>query len=549
MPSVVRSVLGIVVTAAALGAQSPAPGFRMLSAHASTDTYLIDLAGEVVHVWPGEHPPGNSVYLEPDGTLLRTETLPGGPNIGGRGGALKRIAFDGTVLWNWQYADDNGWAHHDVALMPNGNVLMIAWDRMSAADAIAAGRNPALLASDDWLPDAIIEVRQTGPNSADIVWEWHLMDHVVQDFDPTKPNFGVIRDHPERVDLNYPPEARVTGEWNHCNAIDYDPDRDLIVLSSPFVGELWIIDHSTTTAEAASHGGGDYNFGGDILYRWGNPEAYGVGTFLDRKLFFHHGTNFIDAGLPGAGNLLVFNNRAGTLSAQDYSSLVELELPRTFWIVPGQRYGPTAPVWEFTAPDPTSFYSAIVSSVQRLPNGNTLALAGQSPHLLEVDPLGTIVWEHFPTEPIVPAEPGIAFRVGYVDRTFWTSTRELSVSAGGSVDFHVVAGPSHAADFYLVLGSASGVAPGVTFNQDVRLALNFDGYMSTTLNSANTFPFSNTLGTLDASGRADGSFTLPGGILPAAAIGLEFHHSFVLFDADSMLPVRAGNPVPLTWVD
>jgi hypothetical protein len=37
---------------------------------------------------------------------------------------------------------------------------------------------------------------------------------------------------------------------------------------------LWVIDHQTTTAQAASHTGGRYNKGGDLLYRWGNPQTY-----------------------------------------------------------------------------------------------------------------------------------------------------------------------------------------------------------------------------------------------------------------------------------
>ena len=65
--------------------------------------------------------------------------------------------------------------------------------------------------------------------------------------------------------------------------------------------EFWIIDHGTTTAQAAGHTGGRRGRGGDLLYRWGNPRAYRAGTKADRKLFAQHNAHWIPKGLPGAG--------------------------------------------------------------------------------------------------------------------------------------------------------------------------------------------------------------------------------------------------------
>ena len=59
---------------------------------------------------------------------------------------------------------------------------------------------------------------------------------------------------------------------------------DQIVLSNHNLSEIWIIDHSTTTLEAASHSGGNSGKGGDLLYRWGNPQAYDQGTGADQLL-------------------------------------------------------------------------------------------------------------------------------------------------------------------------------------------------------------------------------------------------------------------------
>ncbi|MCA8944252.1 MAG: aryl-sulfate sulfotransferase [Planctomycetes bacterium] len=291
--------------AGSLAAQSsPAPGFRLFAPFGSLDTYLVDTNDVIVHTWHSDHPPIGA-YLEDSGALLRpiyTPYLPNVPNIGGVGGGVQRRAFDGSLKWQYLYASNFGWSHHDVATMPNGNILMIVWDRLTAADAFAMGRNPAYQTSNEWNPCAIIEVQQTGLYTGAIVWEWHFMDHTIQDFDPTAPNFGVVGDHPEKLDINFPPEADLRGEWNHINTIDYDPVNDLIVIGSPYQNEFWIIDHSTTTAEAASNTGGNYGKGGGFLYRWGNPQSYRAGTAADQQLFFHHGANFIDEGLPGAGN-------------------------------------------------------------------------------------------------------------------------------------------------------------------------------------------------------------------------------------------------------
>lgn len=526
-----------------LDAQAPAPGLRMYSPNASNDTYLIDTNNAVVHTWPSSGNPGNGVYVESDGTLIRTLRVTDliAPNIGGRGGGVQRIAFDGSLLWDYRYATATGWSHHDIAVLPNRNVLLIVWDRQAGTDAIQAGRDPALLRTNLWLPDAIIEVEQTGATTGKIVWEWHMMDHVVQDFDSTKANFGVPAQHPELLNINYPPTVLSNGDWNHCNSISYDPIHDLVILNSPFQNEFWFIDHSTTTAQATGHAGGRYGKGGDFVYRWGNPQAYNRGTAADQKLFFQHGADVIPQGFPGAGNILCFNNRAGTPVNANYSAVVELQLPASFNLGSGVAYGPTGFVWKYTAPVPTDFYSRIVSNAQRLPNGNTLICSGVQKWLFEVTNTGQLVWEDTGLSSYV-------FQVSYVDRMLWSDTSRVSMSSGGTATLELAAGSPHAGKPYILLGSLAGTTPGITVGNHV-LPLNPDLYFQLMLAYANRSPFGNNIGTLDANGRATATVTLPGGVRPSkfgGRRGLRFNHAFAILGSTGGV-LQTSNPVPLKW--
>ncbi len=365
--------------------------FNLFAPLRSTTTYLMDNDGNIVHTWASDYTLGNSVYLLENGNLLRTgNTKSKSFEAGGAGGIVQEIGPDGTAVWEFEYDSDQVRLHHDVESLPNGNVLMIAWERKTEAEAIAAGRAPSLLNDSELWPDHIIEV---SPSSGAIVWEWHVWDHLIQDHDPTKENYGVVADHPELIDLNFstggPPGD---ADWNHTNSIDYDESLDQILLSVRNFGEIWVIDHSTTSAEAAGHVGGDRGKGGDLLYRWGNPQAYDAGSTADQQLFVQHDAQWIPTGYPGEGNILVFNNGTGRPGG-NYSSVDEIVPP-----VDGSgnytSYGPAAPVWTYVADNPTDFYAERISGAQRLDNGNTLICDGPNGDFIEVTPENEIVWTY-----------------------------------------------------------------------------------------------------------------------------------------------------------
>ncbi len=172
-----------------------------------------------------------------------------------------------------------------------------------------------------------------------------MWDHLAQDFDTEADNYGVVADHPELIDINYAngPQA----DWSDGNAIDYSPELDQIIVSFRHFSELWVLDHSTTTEEAAGHSGGTIGMGGDILYRWGNPETYGAGDASGQLLFFQHDARWIPPGLPGEGNILVFNN--GPRPAGRFSSVDELVPPVDdmghYALIQGESFGPDEPAW------------------------------------------------------------------------------------------------------------------------------------------------------------------------------------------------------------
>jgi len=370
--------------------------YTLFSPMDSNVTYLIDNNGNIKHSWISEYEPGLSVYMLENGNILRAIHLgDSGGGAVGSGGGIQEMKWDGTIIWDFRYYSSDYIQHHDIEPLPNGNVLLIAKEYKTYSDAIAAGRNPSLLQSDVLSPEYIVEIKPTGPTSGDIVWEWHLWDHLIQDFDASKDNYGVVGIHPELVDINF--VTTIQADWIHANSVDYNAKLDQIIISSRNFGEFWIIDHSTTTAEAAGHTGGNIGLGGDILYRWGNPQIYRAGDEEDQKLFGQHDAQWIESGCPGEGNILVFNNGIGR-PGLDYSSVEEIIPPieenGSYYLKLGFAYGPDNSVWVFGIND-KFFYSPHISGCQRLINGNTLICSGANGYFFEVTNNKDIVWEYY----------------------------------------------------------------------------------------------------------------------------------------------------------
>jgi Arylsulfotransferase (ASST)/Secretion system C-terminal sorting domain len=395
-------------------------GYNLLYPHNQPNVYLLDNCGEIVHVWPDDATwrPGNTVYILDNGDIVKTKRpapVAGNPIwTGGGGGIVEVRDWDNNLIWDFEMNDSLNRLHHDISVMPNGNILMIAWQRKTLGEILQAGFDTSLLVNDVLWPDRVIEVSRA---TKEIVWEWYAWDHLIQDFDDTKDNFGDVTAHPELIDANWD-TGNSNSSWMHTNSIDYDGVNDHILLSVPRFDEVWIIDHSTTTQQAAGHTGGFGGAGGDLLYRWGNPATYRAGGSMDQKLFFQHDAHYLDDFVeqahPHFGKVAIFNNRFGV----DYSGanifappfdMYEGNFPMT-----GNVWGPADYDWSFTYPgDPAAMYSTGLSSVQLLRNGNYLICSGRQGYSFEVTPDDEIVWEYVtPLKAGNPATQGDTLAVG-----------------------------------------------------------------------------------------------------------------------------------------
>ena len=415
-----KAVRGLTITTEGL-----TPGYVMFPVPNSGSTFLINRDGEVVHEWKATYTSFNP-YIMDDGSVFVGLNDVDYPVFGGGGpyGRIQKISWDGKILWDFELADEQHILHHDFAIKPNGNILAIVYEAISYDDALAMGRAPHLIPhSGPWM-EKIIELEPQGLHGANIVWEWNLRDHLIQDLDENKPNFGNPADHPELLSFNTGdsiPEPisqdsldalkamdrggrnitrfNARSDLYHFNAINYNPELQQIAISSPELSEILIIDQSTTTEEAASHAGGKSGKGGDFLYRWGNPENYQQGDSTNRRLFYQHDVRWVQPGKPGAGNLTVFNNNVPNgPDTLDYTAVYEIKPPLkadgTYELEADGSYGPDELEWNYVAPDTISFYASFISGAHRMENGHTFINAGPMGRFFEVTPENETVWEY-----------------------------------------------------------------------------------------------------------------------------------------------------------
>lgn len=341
-------------------------GFVLLNELASNNTRLIAKDGTVIASWEfGEaNQLGNDAELLDNGYLLSAHKINSTPiSQGGYGGKVEIRDVERNVIWHYIMSSVDGVQHHDVEMLPNGNILIMAWE---VRDQNAIRAKGYIGSANTLNTESLYEIN---PENNEIVWEWHVWDHMIQDQEASSETYGQLSDNPQKININYNTD---THEFIHCNGIDYDPEKDIIYISARHYSEIWVIDHSTTTDEAKGPKG-------DLIYRFGNPETWnGPG---ERLLFKQHFPNLLEGNVPGKGNILVFNNEYSEFE----SAVTEFKLPEVF-----DFNSQPVIVWEYIN---SEIKSPILSGAERLPNGNTLISSGVHGLIIEVTPEDHIVWQ------------------------------------------------------------------------------------------------------------------------------------------------------------
>lgn len=349
----------------AINADNALNGYTLIAPVSSQITYLVDMQGNLVHTWKSRYNAGLHAVLLPNGNLLRAGSLPDQPVlIGGVGGIIEEFDWAGNLVWSYTAMNENEVQHHTFDRMPNGNTLILMWERVTNEQALAKGRDPNKLvpadgvkiqdqvAKDFWL-DFVREVNPKG----ETVWEWHVLDHLGTG--PSKLDFNWTL--PKTMNPMYS-----SVDWTHYNTVEYVAETDQVILNSRNFGEFYLVDHKT----------------GDIQFRWGNPTTYGEGRKPgfwddgDTAMFGSHCATWV-----GDGKVIVFDN-GSERPMRRRSRAVEVDT-KTGEIT-----------WQYEPKISHGLFSFRQGAVQPLPNGNVLITSTNQGHLLEVNREKEVVWEY-----------------------------------------------------------------------------------------------------------------------------------------------------------
>ena len=355
-------------------------GYVLFSA-ADKITRLIDLNGNVVHEWKYAGFP--SEFLDPKLTGgARGHVLVALASVDGTGTGLVpgrasfevittigEVDWDGKAVWQWGTDKAPGGAaqqHHDWRRLPNGNTVILA----NLLHPVPGFAQPQVL------DDVAYEI---GPDGA-IVWKWIASEHL-DEFGFTPSELNLVR-NASSADYFHANDLSVLGpnRWFTAGDKRFDPDNILIDFRN--ANFIIIIDKKT----------------GKVV--WSLGPHYPALVTQGRKqpsrpvdqISGQHDAHLIPEGLPGAGNLLVFDNQGEggfppvPLSVTGGSRVLEIDPVKQeiVWQYDGESSG--RPGW--------TFLSSFISSARRLPNGNTLIDEGSNGRFFQVTPQGEIVWEY-----------------------------------------------------------------------------------------------------------------------------------------------------------
>ncbi|HEY0893688.1 MAG TPA: aryl-sulfate sulfotransferase [Cellvibrio sp.] len=373
----------------------PAKAYNSYVLFAGQDkkTHLIDLNGNVVHEWNyNAFPP---VLIDPalNGGKRGHVLVQLAGDTGGRANAtaqsIGEVDWNGKVVWQWggagaqdAYAgtgtatDASGYGtsirqHHDWRRLPNGNTIIL----VNYVIPVKGWKAEKLL------EDAVYEVNPKG----EVVWKWAAFEHL-DELGFSEASLKILRESLTRNDKTIPFDylhfnnLSVVGpnKWYDAGDQRFHPDN--LLFDAREANIIAIIDKKS----------------GKIVWRIGPDYPYSINQFTVPRpvdqISGMHDAHIIPQGLPGAGNLLVFDNQGQAgyppayIGTQPRSRVLEID--------PVKK----EIVWQYTGVDSGkpgySFYSSYISSARRLPNGNTLIDEGMNGRLFQITNKGEIVWEY-----------------------------------------------------------------------------------------------------------------------------------------------------------
>jgi len=348
-------------------------GYTLFSPENNNFVYLINKCGILVNSWEFSDIPNRTAYLQENGNLIRA--------------GIEKIEirdWNNNVIWN--YPTKLLMQHHDIEPLPNGNILVIAYDYYTNAQIREKGKSETF-EEDSIRLDKIIEIKPVGKDQIEIVWEWKLFDHLIQDLNPSLENYGNIQEYPGMMNINYSQELN----FSHVNSIDYNENLDQILISARNLSEIFIIDHSTTMQESASSIGGNFNSGGDFLWRWGNKNNY-LNDSIPSQLYRQHDAKWIIDEYPDGGAITVFDNNPG---GDSFIKIVKPEIDEENYVRSNDGFLPLNEEFSWSGQIlGDQLKENRKSGFMRLNNGNFLVCETSKGRISEISMMGSVVWSY-----------------------------------------------------------------------------------------------------------------------------------------------------------
>lgn len=395
-------------------------GYVLMSPMNYTQTYLFDKCGLKINEWSSKYRTATTAHIDENGNMWRAGQVNSSFFFaGGKTGIIEKFDWAGNLVWKFEYANEKYCLHHDFKLLRNGNIVVIAWERIKNEDARPKGKKEVDLTDSLW-SEKIMEVKPIGTDNYEIVWEWRAWEHLIQDYDKNAENYGDVQANPQLLDVNYVGKNVSKNDWLHINSVDYNEELDQIIVSVLNFDEIWIIDHSTTKEEVKGHTGGKFGKGGDILYRWGNPNAYRKGDETDKKFYGQHDARWVK--LNNEPYFSIFNNgQRRPLGNYSTVELIKLPIEGNSYKNENGVYLPKSQEWVYKDPvQPVRFYATNLSGAILVGDSNFIVTNGPFGQILEITKSGRTIWKYNnPVGSNGPAEQGkvaagpLLFKVSY----------------------------------------------------------------------------------------------------------------------------------------